>query len=179
MVLQKRLCAAFPLVTMEKLFMLLLKPNSSTCWLCSSPYWRRLPSTEPLFPTPPGFHLSQDILVRLKKHPLDSTSLPTTSSILCALFSKTSCLSASSSFRFPFRLIQPSVVPSALQAHNALLIAKGNGQFPVLVWPGRLAFRSSLSHTLCSFAFQAAVLVFSCLTRSWCLLQIPPLLPTS
>lgn len=42
MSLQKWLYAAFPLVTMEKLFMLLRKANPSTCELHSSPHSRTL-----------------------------------------------------------------------------------------------------------------------------------------
>lgn len=73
MLLQKCLYTAFPLVTMEKLFMLLSKAYSSLCRLFCS-YSRTLLQHLSLFPTSSVFHLSWTSLSTLKKnHCLDST----------------------------------------------------------------------------------------------------------
>lgn len=60
MLLQKCLYAAFPLVTMEKLFTLLSKANSSAYGLHSIPYSRvgHCSSVYLPFPTSSVFHLS-------------------------------------------------------------------------------------------------------------------------
>lgn len=122
MLLQKCLYTAFPLVTMEKLFMLLSKAYSSLCRLFSS-YSRTLLQHLSLFPTSSVFHLFWNSLSTLKKknHCLDSTHptniLPPFSPFLAKL-GEWVVSTPSSSFPVLLSLIRSGFVSSPLHQNS-------------------------------------------------------------
>lgn len=142
MLLQKCLYTAFPLVTMEKLFMLLSKAYSFLCRLCSS-YSRTLLQHLYFFPTSSVFHLSWNSLVNIKKkknHCLDFTHFQHTTSIF-SLFSKTrwkSCPYSLQLFSCLVSLIRSGFVSSPLcqNSHCQEWLSHCLSQFPVLMWLG-------------------------------------------